>query len=210
MALRRPTFRRVRLVMLNLWVYLAPLAAVIFLFHLDRFDASAPITYTFFGIAILMTVSSTWYLLRPPRSIVPDDWRDSLPPGLMVRTWLGMVALLTGVWGLALFLSDKGPSSLIWGWPGDLLSSRLIGVMLLTIAIGSVYSLRFVDVSKVMLAMTITYSAGLAMASFWNILAGKPIKVGYLVIFGIIFLGSIASLFLDSTVKPGWLRKKPT
>jgi hypothetical protein len=139
-----------------------------------------------------MTVASTWYLLRPPRPIVPDSPRDAEPSSGAVRAWLSALVLLTGLWGLALFITDAGPSDLIWVWPGDLLSSRLIGVMLLTIAAGSAYSLRHADTARTMLAMVVTYALGLAVASLWNLLAAKPIKPAYLVVFGVICLGSVA------------------
>lgn len=190
-ALQRPTFRRMRLVMLNLFVYLVPLAVAIVLFHLDRFDTAAPITYTFFATALVMAAASTWYLFRPVR-VLPDTRQDAQLTNPMVRSWLLLIAVLVGVWGLALFITDRGPSDLIWVWPGDLLSSRLIGVMLLTIASGSLYSLRFADSAKHMLSMTMMYSLGLSVASFWNVLAGKPVKFAYLVVFGVIFLVSIA------------------
>lgn len=201
LALQRPNFRRVRLVMLLLFVYLAPLAAVIFLFHMDRFDPSKTITYAFFAIAIAMTVSSAWYLFRPPRPVITDEPRDVEASSLPLKAWLGAVGVLTAVWGLALFITDMGPSELIWVWPGDLLTSRLIGVMLLTIAAGVAYSLRFADLARTMLAMVITYAIGLAVSSFWLLLAGKPIKLAYTVVFGLIFLGSAVLLLWERTAQ---------
>jgi hypothetical protein len=192
-ALQRPTFGRLRLVMLCLFLYLVPLAAAIFLFHLDRFDLSASITYGFFVIAVGMAAASTGYLLRPVR-VIPDTSQEQEPTRPGVKTWLLAVAVLTGLWGMALFVTDQGPSDLVWVWPGDLLSSRLIGVMLLTIAGGSLYSLRRADLARAMLAMTITYSLGLAAASLWNILSARPVKPAYIVVFALIFLGSALSL----------------
>jgi hypothetical protein len=78
LALRRPTFQRLRLVMLMLFIYLAPLAAVIFLLHLNRFNPGAIITYTFFLTAITMTAGSLWYLIRPQR-ITRESAPDLLP-----------------------------------------------------------------------------------------------------------------------------------
>jgi hypothetical protein len=199
-ALQRPTFRRVRLVMLTLFIYLAPLAAVIFLFHLDRFDPSAPITYSFFATAIVMTVASTWYLFRPVR-IIPEDLRDQQPTSAALKIWMLILAVLTAAWGTALFITDKGPSDLIWVWQGDLLSSRLIGVMLLTITGGALYSLRFADTSRQMLAMTIMYSLGLAAASLWNIVGGKPIKPAYMAAFGLVFLISLGFMLFERSLK---------
>lgn len=191
LVLNRPTYRRMRLVLILLCVYLLPLVVAAILFHLDRFNFALPLTYGFFGIAGGMSIATLWYLARQPR-ILPDD--SPTPPGATVRNWLGLVAVVTGAWGLALFITDSGPSDLIWVWPGDLLSSRLIGVMLLAIAAGSAYSLRYTDVSRLMLAMTAAYGLGLAVASLWNVLADRPIKVSYLVVFGVIFAVSSALL----------------
>ena len=201
LALQRPTFRRIRLVMLLLFVYLAPLAAAIFLFHLDRFDPAQPITYAFFAIALVMTVASTWYLVRPSRGILPGAPSDATAPDALAKGWLSAVALVMGVWGVALFITDRGPSDLIWVWQGDLLSSRLIGAMLLAIAAGSAYSLRHGDISRVMLATTSTYALGLAIASLWNVVAGKPIKPAYLAVFGVVFAVSVILLARSHSTK---------
>jgi surface polysaccharide O-acyltransferase-like enzyme len=136
-ALRRPVPRRTRLVMLMLAVYLSPLLVSAPLFHLDRFDAAAPITYVFFALVLTMTVAVLWYLFKQP-VIVPNEPADSLAPTELLGRWLGLVAAVCALWGLALFVTDDGPSALIWVWPGDLLTSRLIAVMLLTIALGAV------------------------------------------------------------------------
>ena len=41
------------------------------------------------------------------------------------------------------WVTDSGPVPFVWVWPGDLLTSRLIGVMLLTIAVGAATSQTF-------------------------------------------------------------------
>jgi hypothetical protein len=202
LALQRPTFRRLRLVLTLLFVYLTPLAAAILLFHLDRFDPTAPITYAFFAIVVFMVGSTTWYLLRQPKTI-SDEPRDLAPSGQMVRRWLATVAVITGLWGTALFVTDQGPSRLIWVWAGDLLSSRLIGVMLLTIAVGAITSLRYADVARLMMATTLTYGVGLTLASLWNVLGGKPIPLLYLFVFGVIALVSGIALSVDNSHRVG-------
>lgn len=189
LVLERPTYRRLRLPLILLFVYLTPLAIAAPLFHLDRFDSSAAITYAFFAIVILMVVSTLYYLLRQPH-IFPDGPKDLAAPSSGIRAWLVIVAVVTALWGLALIISDNGPSPLIWAWPGDLLTSRLIGVMLLTIAAGSAYSLAARGTAQPMLAMILTYGLGLSLASFWNALAGKPVKSSYMIVFGVIFLVS--------------------
>ncbi len=170
---RRP--ERMRLVMLMLAVYLAPLLVAVPLFHLDRFDPAAPITYAFFALVLTMTVGALWYLFQQP-IIIPDEPTDSLSPTSLVGAWLGLVATVTTLWGLALFITDNGPSHLIWAWPGDLLTSRLVAVMLLTITVGTVHALRYADVSRVMLGVIAVYGFGVTLASLWNILVSKPVN----------------------------------
>jgi hypothetical protein len=194
-ALQRPVPHRMRLVMLMLATYLAPLLVAVLLFHLDRFDPYVPITYAFFAIVLLMTVAALWYLFRQP-VIFPDTPADHLPPGPRLRAWLALVATVTALWGLALFVTDDGPSALIWAWPGDLLTSRLVAVMLLTIAVGAVYALRFADLSRVMLGVVAVYGFGVTLANLWSGLASKPVNPAYVAAFGLMFLVSVALLIV--------------
>lgn len=196
LVLERPTYRRLRLVLILLFVYLVPLAVAAPLFHLDRFDPTAPITYAFFAIVVLMVVSTIWYLLRQP-NIFPDGPEDLAPPSTAVRGWFVIVAVIMALWGLALVFTDNGPSDLIWVWPGDLLTSRLIGVMLLTIAAGAVYSRPASGTARPMLAMMLVYGLGLSLASVWNAFAGKPVKVSYALVFGVMFLVSAVLLIRE-------------
>src|SRR5918998_3201421 len=195
-AIQRPVPRRTQLVMLMLAAYLAPLLLTIPLFHLDRFDPAAPITYAFFALVLPMTVAALWYLFQQP-VIISDEPTDSLPPTPLVGAWLGLVAAVTAFWGLALFITDNGPSGLIWAWPGDLLTSRLIAVMLLTLAIGAVYALRYADVSRVMLGVIAVYGFGVTLANLWNILVSKPVNPSYVAAFGIMFLVSATLLMVE-------------
>ena len=196
LTLRRPTFRRVRLVLILLFVYLAPLTAAIVLFHLDRFDPTAPITYVFFGIVVLIVTSASIYLLWQPE-IIPEDARDQAASSRLMGYWLGAVAVLCGLWGVALFVTDHGPSTFIWVWAGDLLSSRLIGVMLLAIAAGAIASLRRADLARLMLSTIVTYGVGLTVASLWNIVGGKPIPLFYFSMFASVAFVSALLLVLD-------------
>jgi hypothetical protein len=195
-ALQRPVPHRMRLVMLLLAAYLAPLLLTAPLFHLDRFDPAAPITYAFFALVLTMTMAATWYLVKQP-VIVPDEPADSLAPRALVSSWLGLVAAVCALWGLALFVTDDGPSDLIWVWPGDLLTSRLIAVMLLTIALGAVYALRYVDIARVMLGVIAVYGFGVMLANLWNILANLPVNLSYVSVFGIMFVTSATLLLAE-------------
>jgi hypothetical protein len=201
-ALQRPVPRRMRLVMLMLAVYLAPMLVAVPLFHLDRFDPAAPITYAFFALVLTMSVAALWYLFQQP-IIIPDEPADSLRTTPLVGAWLGLVAVITALWSLALFITDNGASDLIWAWPGDLLTSRLIAVMLLTIAVGAVYALRSADVSRVMLGVIAVYGFGVTLANLWNILVNKPVNPSYTAAFGIMFLVSTTLLIAErqSTVE---------
>lgn len=187
-ALEQPTPQRTRLIVVMLTIYLLPLAAAIVLFHLDYFDFTAPITYAFFIVAVGMALVSVYLLIRFPKTIQEPPAEDTLPP--LVRGWLMVVLVATGLWGLALFITDSGPSPLIWAWPGDLLASRLIGVMLLTIAAMSLAALNRKHVARQTLASIIVYGVGLMLASLWNALFGLPVKWSYAAVFGMISLVS--------------------
>lgn len=201
LALEQPTPGRLRLILVLLAVYLLPLLVAAPVFHLDRFDLAAPITYAFFMIVALMSGATLWFLLRPPRLLTEPD--TTALTSSLVQGWLGLCALLTAIWGLALFATDNGPSTLIWVWPGDLLTSRLIGVMLLTLAVGALLGLRHADIARQMLAMILTYGLGLAAASIWNGLSGKPIKLAYVVVFGVLGLGSLLLLWRERGLARG-------
>lgn len=207
LALRSNRGRRAHLVILMIAVYLAPLVLAIALFHLDRFDFADPLTYGFLLIAVGMSVAALWFLWRQP-SVLRDYDAPGQSPSRPVRLWLTLVAILTGVWAVALFAADRGPSPLIWVWPGDLLSSRLIAVMLLTVAVGGLWSLRDADTARVMLAVTLTYGLGVSAATLWNYLAGRPIPLLYLLVFGVIFLGSTL-LWLRERLRPAIQQRQP-
>ena len=60
-----------------------------------------------------MTVTALWYLFELP-VVVPGEPADSLAPTALVGRWLGLVAAVTALWGLALFDTDSGRSGMIW------------------------------------------------------------------------------------------------
>jgi hypothetical protein len=192
-VLERPTPRRVRLALVMLNVYLAPLVVAVLLFHLNRFDFAAPITYGFFTLAGGIVLAAVWYLFRQP-IITSDEARDASPSTALMKVWLGLVAAVMAAWGVALFITDNGPLPLIWVWPGDLLTSRLIAVMLWAIAAGAAFALVRADTARLMLGVTLTYGAGVALASAWNALAGKPIQISYFIAFGVLGLVSATGL----------------
>lgn len=199
-TLEHPTVRRVRLSLLMLVVYLLPLAAIIVLAHLDRFDPGEPITYAFFIIVIGMILASLWYLLRP-QTIEVDDARDSAPADTFTRGWLTGVAAVMAVWGAALFITDSG-SDLIWVWPGDLLTSRLIAAMLLTIALAAFTSRHFRDTGRLTLRVLLVYGVGVIAANIAGALEGKPVKPVYIAVFGGMALVSAVVLGRQRAARP--------
>lgn len=196
LVLQHPSHRRVRLVLVMLETYLAPLAIAMAAFHLDRFDFGRPITYGFLIIAFGMSLVAGSFLVRQP-VIVPDDERDVALSSLATRIGLAAIALVTMAWGIALIVTDRGPSDLVWAWPGDLLSSRLIGVMLLAIAAGNLYALTRADTARLMQITTLVYAVGLAAASAWGLALGTPVKPAYILAFGVIAAGCGVLLVLD-------------
>ena len=193
LTLKRPTNQRVRLALILLNVYLWPLALAIVGRHLDRFDFGKSITYGFFVIAIGMAAAGLWFLWRQP-TIETERPITQPAPAKLPRAWLSMVVMLTGLWGLALFLTDDGPSTLVWVWPGDLLTSRLIAVMLWTIAAGSLYAMRYRDIASIMLTAMMVYGVGVALATGWNAFWGLPVRLSYFVAF--LSMGLVSAMML--------------
>jgi hypothetical protein len=176
LCLQRPVYKRVRLILLLTAVYLLPLVLAILIFHLDRFDFAAPITYGFFILAAGIGIAVTVYLIRQP-VLIADAPRDKALASGLITAWLVLVGLLSGGWGLALFATDAGPSTLIWVWPGDLLTSRLIAVMLLAIATVAFYSARNQEAARLLLVILVVYGMGVVLAVLWNPAAIKPLYV---------------------------------
>ena len=195
-ALERPTAGRLRLVLVMLVVYLAPLAVALVAFHLDRLDFGAPITYPFFAVIGLLIVGPA-LLLRERPAIRPDEAVDRESPSALMRGWLALVAAVTFAWSVALFVTDNGPIAAVWAWPGDALTSRLISAMLLTIAVAAVMGRNSRDLAGLTSRITLLYGVGLAAASLWLVTAGRPVNLAYVAAFGVLGAGSMAALILD-------------
>ena len=84
-----------------------------------------------------------------------------------------------------------------------MLSSRLIGVMLLAIAVGAITSLRYADVARLMMITVLTYGSGLVLAGLWNVLGGKPVPLAYTIVFGVMALISALLLRTDKSHQIG-------
>lgn len=210
-ALQRPTFLRMRLVMLMLFVYLAPLAVAIVLLHLDRLDFTAPITYPFFAVVALLAGGAGWYLWRRTRVLPAAQEPPDARPSLGLRAWLWVIAEITGGWSVALAITDAGPVREIWAWPGNPLSSRLIAAMLITVAICSAWATRHADPARIMAGVTVIYGLGLSVASILGALGTRSVYTseltGYVAVFTLMAAGSV--LVLLRAGLPAWRRLAP-
>lgn len=180
-------------------VYLAPLVAAILVFHLDRFDWEAPITYAFFAIAGGMAAAAIWHLVRGTTLGKKFQDFDPLPASALVRAWFWLVAVVIGLWGLALFVHPQGAVSEIGVWPQDALTSRLIASMLLTLGTGALLGLRSALSARMSLWMFVVYGAGAPAACFWNLASAKPVLVSYASAFCLLGSISLILLMIDAT-----------
>jgi hypothetical protein len=187
LMLRRLDPRVVRLYLIMLAVYLTPLVLAILLFHLDRLDWRAPITYAFFIVAGGLTIAALWHLVRG--TTLPVATPSLRSPAQTVQLLLAAVAIVTGLWAVALFISPTGPSRFVWIWPDDALTSRLIATMLLTLCVMSALGRAEDRTARLSLVVLLTYGAGVVAAGVMNAVAGKPLPIGYMVV-----LGAIAAL----------------
>ena len=199
MVLRKPTAAHVRYYALMIAVYLGPLALAIVLVHRDRFDFALPITRAFFAIVVPMTLVSLWLALRPVSLATAAD-APSGEPDMRVKALLALVIAVFGPWAVALFALDAGPSPLVWVWPGDLLTSRLIAVMPLTLALTALVSWRSAVLAMTTLVLVAVYGLGGAAAGLMNAVAGKKVPLLYVMAFGA--FGLAAAWRLVATRRP--------
>jgi hypothetical protein len=193
-ALEQRQQRLVRSYTVMIAVYLAPLVGAILLLHLNRFDWHAPITYAFFLVAGGMSLAALWHLARS--TTLGESFRDASAGSIraIVQMWLWLVAAVAGLWGLAMFVYPQGPLRLIWVWPQDPLTSRLIATMLLTICAAAILGLRSAAQARMSLWLFVVYGIGAAVACFWNLVAGLAVPAAYAGAFCALTVVSIALL----------------
>ena len=143
-------------------VYLVPLVGAILLFHLDRFNWHAPITYAFFIVAGGMAAAAVWFIAC--RTMPPFDESPKPVPSTLVRSYLFLVMVIFGAWGLTLFISPSGRLPQIWVWPQDALTTRLIATMLLTIGTAGLLGRSNTEAVKMSACMFVVYGFGVMVA----------------------------------------------
>jgi hypothetical protein len=200
-TLFRPNYDKLRLMLAMIAVYMLPLAVAILAFHLDRFDFSEPVVWGFFPLVAIMCGVVSFFLLNTP-SVGLASTPTASETHALSKVWFLAVAAVTVLWGLALFVTDEGFSSEIWAWPGDLLSSRLISVMLLTLATVALYAVLHPSTTAMALAVTATYGLLGALANIWQDFLGKPVKYEYVGVLAIIGVVSVMLLLRHLLERP--------
>ena len=182
-VLARPEPARVRLLLRMLAVYLLPLVAALLVLHRDRLDWHAPIAWGFVALAGGLALGATIALTRVA-AVPPGP-----PPAPRERALWQVAAGLFGLWGLALFVTPQGPLALLWLWPQDALTSRLIGAMLLTLALIAGEAQARADLGRLAALVFAVYGAAVALACVLHAVAGRPLPLAYLVALGLAGLG---------------------
>lgn len=190
-ALEQRSERLLKAYIVFLAVYLAPLVVAILLFHLDRFNWNAAITYAFFVIAGGMALAAIWHLVRRTALGPSFAGSDQQAPLLVTRCWLWVVAIGMGLWGVSLFLHPTFPLPAIFIWPRNPLTSRLIASMLLTLSTAAVLGIQSTEQARMSLWMFVAYGAAAFVACLWNAVGGKPVPVSYAGAFCGLALGSV-------------------
>ncbi len=178
LALWRPYPAHLRLVLLMLWVYLAPLTLAILTQHLDRFDFAREVTVAFFVIVVFLLVASSFALLALPR----NDPDPGLRPNALSSWTLWLIGGVAGLWAVALFLKPDGPWLLIWPWPSDPLTTRLIASMFLTISVGAIAARPNHQLGRTVFWTTMAYASGVVIAGFAHVMTAEPSPMGYSVV----------------------------
>lgn len=110
----------------------------------------------------------------------------------VTSAWLAIVAGVSAVWGVALFVADRGPLPAVWVWPDDLLSARLVAAMLFTLVVCGVVGRRRSDTARMALWITLAYAVGVVAAAGAGALVGTPVPAAYVAAFAVIGIGTLA------------------
>lgn len=186
-----------RLVAMMLLVYLAPLAGAVVLLHLDRFSPTSPVTYAFFTIVVGMVIAALLAMIR-----LPFDERGLSAGGL------GLVGAVAGLWGMVLFVWPAGPWPLIWPWPQDPLTTRLIAAMFLTIAAACHFA-EGREERRTAYILCFVYGSGIALVVSLALLTGKPGPWAYLIVWSLVALVAGQGLLRERAVSPAHAASHP-
>lgn len=197
-TLERPSIARMRLYFTLIALYLIPLALAVVFLHLDRFDFTKPVTYGFFAVVIVLSVGAL-------ATIFGGAGRGSEPaaaPSAPISAWLLAAGAVLGIWGVALFATPTAAFPLVFNWPADPLTSRLIAAMLITLAAAFLMARSDASLARVSLVFGGVYGIGVLAACLMNISAGKPVPPLYAGALGLVGVVSFALYLLAGGVQP--------
>lgn len=189
-ALIWPTAAHQRQVFWLILVYLGPLTGAILTLHLDRVDLATPAVRVFFVIVITLLVGSAMALIL----------NNTRPPRLPLRAAESGIALVAGLWGLALFAWPDGPSPLIWPWAADALTSRLIASMFLTVSAAFVCAADTPS-RRSALWIAAVYGVGVAGCTGIALALGRPAPMLYLLGWGLIGAVALWRITADASAR---------
>ncbi len=193
-ALERPTVARARLHALVVAIYLLPLTIAVVALHLDRFDFSAPVSWGFFAAVGVLSLTSALALAAERGS----EARDPVPA--IQSYWLLAAGVVFVLWGLALFVMPAAKFPLVFNWPSDPLTSRLIAAMLLTLGASSLVARRDGTLLPQAHILSAAYGLGVVVAILPNIASGLPWPPLYLAAFTVV--GVVSAGFLLTGRRP--------
>ena len=193
-VMRHATQSTVRAYLIMLLAYLLPIMFAATVLHSDRFDWRAPITPAFFLIVGGLSFAGILHLVRNDAARLPKGLRLHMPP--WVRILFILVSILAFIWAAVLFLFPSNGPVLIATWPGDPLSSRLIGTMFFTIAVAALAALHDAERARTALVLYAVYGFGVVAAGIFSVAAGKPMPVAY--VFGLGGLAAAAIAILSA------------
>lgn len=185
------TVGHLRLLAAMLVIYLLPLTVAILTLHRDRLDFAAPLAWAFLAIVALLLILALRAIFRLPlgeRGLNGD--------------LLGLIGVMSGLWGLALFIWPAGPLPLIWPWPQDPLTSRLIAAMFLTVA-GACQIAEGPAERRSALLLCLIYGNGITAATSLALSAGKPASLAYLIFWAFVALAALYGLLTERGSAPG-------
>ena len=177
-VMARPSPAKIRFVLGMLATYLGPLLVLILLFHRGALDWSQPVSWGFLGIVVLLTF---WSLLEMVKS---RDLRPGTLPGPVERGIWAVGIGLFGLWSAALLVWPGGEVRLIWPWPDNALTTRLIGAMLLTLFMMSWMARNRTELARLAALGVATYGLWVSIACGLRVVAGQPVPWLYAVVLG--------------------------
>jgi hypothetical protein len=171
-TLERPTRSRMRLIMILLAVYAAPLGAALLIAHRNQLNFASPMTLALLILLGVYAIGGGWLAWRPPAD-PPETEEDVQPVRHSYNAWLFATSLFCLMWGGWLYATDAGPLDAIWLWPGYPMSTRLMGVMMLALSAGSALGWRSLLAARVILLGMTLYGIGVALSFLPDFLGGN-------------------------------------